>query len=229
MRGCRGGRGSRSLTGRSRPSARPASRHPHEETLSNHVAHPPIDHYRRLIGLEAAEMFLDMQARMPRYREVAAIEVEQLSDRVIRGRQLWVNVTTVSVSGGPPAQSACSTSTLRFVVLDQNHRQLHSFGIDWEVADHALELAHLGHTAMQVPVPGFTIRQQERDGRLLRGDGQLVTISLLTFDNTSDSEWFSNGAALRFGVTDLRGRRSNFTIDWPLAITVINAAHPDHG
>jgi hypothetical protein len=189
------------------------------------------DEIRRRVDAEAADLFFDLQALLQEHGGVAAIQDELVGHGVIRpGPILWVKVTRVSLV--TPATAALKPPDslppiLRFVVSDADHRPLHSFGIERKVAVDALHLAHPSNAGLRAPVPAF-VDVPAGAGSIRAGDERYLSMSMVRLDESPDAT-FAHGAGVRFEVSGQDEKPLySFTIDWPLAFLVINAAYPEY-
>jgi hypothetical protein len=169
---------------------------------------------------------MDLRAIVEEHGGVLAIKDELVSDGLIRpGPKLRVNVTTATlVTDEDASLQVSSPLALRFVVSDENHRRLYSFGIEWELAKDALQRSHGTHNKVRSPAPAF-VDESVADGVLRAGAGRLLTMSLVRLEETLDG--FSDGQGIRFELSDRLGDPlANFTVDWPLAFLLIYSPHP---
>jgi hypothetical protein len=178
----------------------------------------------------AMRELLDMQARIEEWGGVPANEDELVREGVIRGGpKLWVQARAASVEDGPPwIDPFDPLPVLRFVISDADHRPLHSFAIEKEIAQDALGFVHPSLPQAPVPAPAF-VDLPLRRGLIRRGSDRYLTMMLVTLDLPGRAGNPKAGAAVRFEVADEdHFSLFNFTIDWPLAFFLVKAARPEH-
>ena len=171
---------------------------------------------------------MDLQAVMEEHGGVPAIEGDLMREGVVRViAKRWVKTAIVTVEGGPSADR-CGAPVVRFSISDEDHKELHSFGILWETAKDVLQLAHPGHAGHRTHGAGFAALPVS-DRVVREGDRQYLTASMVTLD-CSPTTNVSDGAGVRFEVSDRHEQPLySFTVDWPLAFLVVNAVDPLRG
>lgn len=192
--------------------------------------HGPSDDYRRRANAEAEELFLDRQACLQEHGGVIAIDDELVGDGIIGpGPKLWVKVTRVALAGNDGSAVRLPfdrNPILRFVVSDKEHLPQHSFAVERDAAVEALRLAHPENAALRHPVSAF-VDEAVAPGIIRAGEERLLAMSGVTLSPDGD---FRRGAGVRFEVSDKHKHPLfNFSIDWPLAFLLVNAAYPEHG
>lgn len=199
--------------------------------MTHNPMSPAPDDDRRTADDKAAELFLDLRARLQEHGGVHAIQDEMVREGVIGlGPKLWVKVTRVSLvedraSLRPPDGLE---PILRFVVSDKDHRPLHRFAVEREIAVDALQLAHPSNAGLRIPAPAFEY-QDVATGLIRAGDRRFLSMTPVTLDDSPDAS-FARGGGIRFEISDVEMTPLySFTVDWPLAFLVINAAYPEHG